>query len=49
MAKPKKHKRKKSKRHPKCTLCTKHKWYGNAKGRRSISDERKLQDTGQLD
>lgn len=33
------HKRKKSKRTVKCTLCTKHRWFGNAKGRFKPKEE----------
>jgi len=49
MSKPKKHKRKKSKRSPKCTMCTKHKWYGNSEGRRSVADKRRLQEDERKD
>ena len=36
-------KRKISKRQVRCTMCTQHRWKGNAAGRRSIRDERMLQ------
>jgi len=37
-------KRKKSKRNVKCTICTKFRWLGNTKGKRRISDQRKMQE-----
>jgi hypothetical protein len=37
------HKRKKSKRSVKCTICTKHRWMGNHKGRRPVRDRRMMQ------
>lgn len=39
------HKRKKSKRQVKCTLCTKYRWMGNSKNRKRVRDLRALQDT----
>lgn len=38
------HKRKKSKRSVKCTMCTKYRWMGNVKGRQRISDQRQKQE-----
>lgn len=39
------HKRKKSKRQVRCTLCTEHRWKGNTKDRIRFSDRRRaLQD-----
>jgi hypothetical protein len=35
-----KHKRKKSKRSVRCTMCTTYRWMGNAKGRFPIRDVR---------
>lgn len=35
------HKRKKSKRSVKCTMCTQHRWAGNASGRFKAKDEAK--------
>lgn len=35
------HKRKKSKRSVKCTMCTQHRWAGNAEGRFKAKDEAK--------
>jgi hypothetical protein len=37
-------KRKKCKRSPRCTLCTKYRWMGNAKAKKRIRDLRKTQD-----
>lgn len=35
------HKRKKSKRTVKCTICTTHRWLGNTKGRRTNKENAK--------
>lgn len=35
------HKRKKTKRSVKCTMCTQHRWMGNAKGRDKAKNESK--------
>lgn len=35
------HKRKKSKRSVKCTMCTQHRWFGNASGRRKPKEQAK--------
>lgn len=35
------HKRKKSKRSVKCTMCTTHRWFGNHKGRRTDKENAK--------
>jgi hypothetical protein len=34
------HRRKRPKKQPKCTLCTPHKWKGNAKDRLKAKDRR---------
>lgn len=36
------HKRKRSKRQVRCTICTKYSWRGNSKGRRPIRDLRAM-------
>jgi len=35
------HKRKKSKRSVKCTMCTQHRWMGNSAGRRKPKEQAK--------
>lgn len=39
------HKRKKSKRSVKCTLCTPHRWMGNSKGRRKPKEQAERKQT----